>query len=58
MERNKSLNGNLLPLRVAGVPARLLNPLQLEIVGEVCLISALGDVNQRSFRVTWTLEQI
>lgn len=53
-----SMNGNLLPLRVDLVPARLLNPPQLEIVGKVCLISALGDVSQRSFRMTLALEQI
>lgn len=58
MGRNDSMNGNLLPLRVDGVPARLFNPIQLETVGKVSLISVLGDVSQRSFRMTLVLEQI
>ena len=47
-----------LPHRVDGIPGSFLNPLQLEIVWDVHLISFLGDVDQRSFRKTLDLEQI
>lgn len=51
------MNGNL-PHRVDGIPGSFLNPLQLESVWNIHLISFLGDVNQRSFRKILTLEQI